>query len=117
MKQEATYIFEYSGKQETVYAFVDPIENRRYWDTAEMTLPVEHALNYKGVGNEEVQTFYPEIVYEEENTNMGRGYEKFVSLIFHLPDVDAYAVGTYSILNEADERFVNFEVRLLDKLV
>lgn len=123
MIQEAEYIFRYdryTGAEAVIKAFVDPIENRRFWDKSGrgIDLPMENALNYRGTGTAEIQTIYPKIVHEELLPDFSPHERNFANLLYYLPDVDAYATARYSELYEIPDYppQVYFEVKLLDKL-
>ncbi|QPX71618.1 hypothetical protein [Bacillus phage SP8] len=115
VKKEAVYSFSYNGKTETVHAFVDPIENRRYWDTTGK-IPLRYPLNYKGTGTNETKTIVPEIVFEQKLEDFSYYQKNCVSILYYLPDVEAYAVGYYSELTEDDSFSKEFSIQLLDKL-
>lgn len=123
MIKEAEYIFRYDRyiRAETVInSFVDPVENRRFWNKPDrgLDLPMENALNYRGTGTSEIQTIYPKIVHEELLPDLSREERNFANLLYYLPDVDAYATARYFELYETPDYppQVYFEVKLLDKL-
>lgn len=125
MFQEVKYIFKYDKfmpVESTVHVYVDPVENRRYWFEQDSYLknfrdPLRNPLNYKGTGVKETQVIYPEIVYEMEINRDGVVNDNIHRIIYYLPDVDAYAVASYSERQEGDEpKTAGLGVRLLDKL-
>ncbi|AYJ76244.1 hypothetical protein Goe27_00600 [Bacillus phage vB_BsuM-Goe27] len=117
MKKEAIYIFKYRGVSATVNVFVDPVEKRRYWSSSSYILPLNNPLNYTGTGAEEVQTYEPEIVHEEQLPDFASYQRNMAQVLFKLPDVEAYAVGSYSELSEGPGPTIpEFSVTLIDKL-
>ncbi|WCS69438.1 hypothetical protein Goe24_00590 [Bacillus phage vB_BsuM-Goe24] len=117
MKKEVIYVFKYRGVSRTVNVFVDPIENRRYWSSSSYIQPLNNPLNYTGTGAEEVQTYEPEIVHEELLPDFASYQRNMAQVLFKLPDVEAYAVGSYSELSEDSEPVIReLSVVLIDKL-
>ncbi|QZA69706.1 hypothetical protein 035JT004_212 [Bacillus phage 035JT004] len=116
MKKEAIYVFNYNGQTVTVDAYVDPIEGRRYYGP--VGNPLMNELNYKGTGVEEAQTITAELVSDTPVPEAPAYSQNTHVLIYHLSDVNAYAVGHYFELNEGDSETSSpdFTVRLLDKL-
>ncbi|WZK93555.1 hypothetical protein [Bacillus phage BvP] len=116
MKKEAIYVFNYNRQTVSVDAYVDPVENRRYFGPPGN--PVMDDLNYKGTGVTETQTIVAELVSDTPITGGPTYYQNGHALIFYLPDVDAYAVAQYSELNEGDSGvpIPSLNVRLLNKI-
>lgn len=115
IRKEAVYPFSYNGKTENVHAFVDLVENRRYWDTTDK-IPLRYPLNYKGTGVSEPQTIVPEVVFEQKLEDFSSYQKNCVSILYYLPDVEAYAIGYYSELTEDGSFSKELSIQLLDKL-
>jgi hypothetical protein len=114
--KEATYVFQYNGEEFVVNAFVDPIENRRYVGGQEISAEVPGTpLNYIGTG-EEHNVFYPAIVNETEPFDYNPWQRQNVIVTYKLPDVDAYAIGRFGVLEEAGSQMNEFRVQLIDKI-
>lgn len=111
--KEASYVFKHRDKEYTIHCYVDLVENRRHFNN--LDLPVlSNPLNYKGTGNAyETFELVPLVIYNEV-PNRYRGFDQEV--VFYLPDVDAYAIGYFSEMEEGYERYSTFSVKLLNKL-
>ncbi|AYJ75150.1 hypothetical protein BSP36_063 [Bacillus phage BSP36] len=116
MKKEAIYVFNYNGQTVIIDAYIDPVEGRRYYGP--VGNPLMNELNYTGTGVEEAQTITAELVSDTPIPEAPAYSQNTHVLIYHLPDVDAYAVGHYFELNEGDSGVPspNMEVRLINKI-
>ncbi|QZA69146.1 hypothetical protein 010DV004_212 [Bacillus phage 010DV004] len=116
MQKEAIYVFNYNGQTVNVDAYVDPVEKRRYYGP--VGNPYRDSVNYRGTGVTETQTIVAELVSDIFIPDAPAYSQNTHSLIFYLPDVDAYAAGNYFELNEGDSGVPSpdFTVRMLDKI-
>lgn len=129
MLQEAKYVFKYDKGpvpiEEKVHAFVDPVEGRRWWEQEYESryfpyVPTpRHPLNYKGTGVSDTQVIEANIVFEE---HMPTQFDTNTSIfiLYYLPDVDAYAEGSYFYGSEDGPEYpphTSMTITLLDKTV
>lgn len=128
LTKEATYLFEYKGLTKSVDVYVDSVEGRRYL-TKDVTGSVNYDartgadLNYKGTGNP-YSEIKAELISETDLTDSKDfGYKSFEyhRLMFLLPDVNAYAVGSYDFFDpmgagDPNDFITELSIRLLDKI-
>jgi len=114
---EATYVFNYNGQSETLFAFTDPIEKRRYWSTDDVPQhQMNNPSNYQGTGLPH-QVYEPKVVYQTEPFDFSSYQRNLTSILYYLEDVDAYAKANYYELHEDGGVYRTFTVEMLDKLV
>lgn len=116
MQKEAIYVFNYNGQTVTVDAYVDPVENRRYYGP--VGNPYRDTVNYRGTGVTETQTIVAELKSDIYIPDAPAYSKNTHALVYYLPDVDAYAVGNYFELSEGDlETLIpDLTITLLDKI-
>lgn len=116
MIQEAVYFFEFfrdggpAIPQIRIRTYVDPIENRRWWNSVrdESLKP----LNYKGVGYS--KNIPAKQLHVEKVTSSDPNVKYQYHILYYLLDVKEYAFAVYKEFENSNS--VHFHAYLLDKI-